>query len=104
VVEDVTWANAHIGVAIISACLPTYQPLVSGSYKSIKSYYSSVTGSSTSHPSKASNKFSDNEYGSPKRDAFKAWQSVESRENVDGDAVNLVDIQSPTRTWNAQTV
>lgn len=52
--KDGFWLNVHAGIAIVSACLPTYKPLVSSARSKISAYgtdnSSSGTGSVVADP------------------------------------------------------
>lgn len=45
--KDAFWLNIHAGIAIISACLPTYKPLVSSAKSKISASGTDNSGSGT---------------------------------------------------------
>ncbi|KUL84346.1 hypothetical protein ZTR_06339 [Talaromyces verruculosus] len=45
--KDAFWLNIHAGIAIFSACLPTYKPLVSSAKSKISAYGTNNSGSGT---------------------------------------------------------
>ncbi|PCH00934.1 Hypothetical protein PENO1_045470 [Penicillium occitanis (nom. inval.)] len=45
--KDAFWLNIHAGIAIVSACLPTYKPLVSSAKSKISAYGTNNSGSGT---------------------------------------------------------
>ncbi|KAH8700939.1 hypothetical protein BGW36DRAFT_406079 [Talaromyces proteolyticus] len=114
--KDALWMNVHVGIAIVSACLPTYKPLVSTSFDHIRSYYSyaiNSTGSRTEYLKSQSktgavelidrdisnnsstsvhngSKFSVNAGNS---DKYLAQYSVPYPQGSDDDGVRLVQVQ-----------
>jgi hypothetical protein len=45
--KDAFWLNIHAGIAIVSACLPTYKPLVSSAKSKISAHSTDNSGSVT---------------------------------------------------------
>jgi hypothetical protein len=108
---DALWLNVHLGVAVISACLPTYRPLVTIATDKAKSYYSYVTGSSFTSSLGSSKEYRTSKSDEQKGSAFKgskgsskAWKSLRSLEHNDGDNIELVDRESPKAKSATSTV
>jgi hypothetical protein len=94
---DALWLNVHIGVAIISACLPTQKPLVISATNKARSYYSQMTSSkftSSSESSKNYKAYTSDGYGRASKgnkDSSKAWASLDSLRHNEDDNIKLVD-------------
>lgn len=107
--DDALWLNVHLGVAVISACLPTYKPLVTIATNKAKSYYSYINGSNFTSAFGSSKKHrvspSAGQRGSTltgSKGSSKAWSYTLGHN--DGDDVELVERQGSTAGVNKSTI
>ncbi|KAF2264109.1 hypothetical protein CC78DRAFT_255531 [Lojkania enalia] len=108
---DALWLNIHLGIAVVSACLPTYKPLVSMATDKARSYYSYVTGSNVTSSIGSSKKYrgsaSDEQKGSAfivSKTSSKAWERLDALERHDGDNVELVGREDSKVRSTASTI
>jgi hypothetical protein len=108
---DALWLNVHLGVAMISACLPTYKPLVTLATNKAKSYYSQITGSKIASSSGSSRGYKASSSGAQHGRALEAnkgsledWASLNSIGHNDGDDVELGNSEVYKTKPNASTV
>jgi uncharacterized membrane protein YgcG len=105
------WLNVHLGVAMISACLPTYKPLITLATNKAKSYYSQITGGKIASSSGSSRGYKVSSSAAQHGRAFEAgkgssgdWVSLNSIGHNDGDDVVLVNTEGFKTKSNASTI
>lgn len=94
--KDALWVNVHVGIAILSACLPTYRGILSPIFDKINLYYSAISNSSRTKSSGTchGSNDSDHKINASMHAKLKPWTSLQSHEGDWSDGVRLVEMHN----------
>lgn len=100
--KEAVWVNVPVGIAILSACLPTYRSILSPIFQKVDSYHSAARNSSGTK-SRGISHGSDHHSNSCIHATLRRWLRLESHENNWGDGVRLVEMHNSdsgyTNVW-----